>query len=71
MDVVMLKEFSTTLTNPITKIINLSISQSMFPNVWKSAVVPVFKGGDPLSTCNLQTHQYPANSVKGRREIGS
>ena len=35
MDAVMLKELSTTLTNPITKIINLSISQGMFPSDWK------------------------------------
>ena len=55
MDAVMLKELSTTLTNPITKIINLSISQGMFPSVWKSAVVvPIFKCGDPLSTCNYR-----------------
>ena len=54
-DAVMLKELSTTLTNPITKIINLSISQGLFPSIWKSAVVvPIFKCGDPVSTCNYR-----------------
>ena len=33
MDAVMLKELSTKLTNPITKIIKLSISQELFLNV--------------------------------------
>lgn len=51
----MLKELSTTLTNPITKIINLSISQGMFLSVWKSAVVvPIIKSGNPLFTCNYR-----------------
>lgn len=51
----MLKELSTTLTNPITKIINLSISEGLFPSVWKSAVViPIFKCGDPVSTCSYR-----------------
>ncbi len=52
---VVLKEFSTTLTNPITKITNFSISQGMFPSVWMSAfVVPVFKSEDLLSTSNYR-----------------
>ncbi len=34
MDVVMLKESSLTLIKPITKVINLSISQGKFPSVW-------------------------------------
>ncbi|XP_056291865.1 uncharacterized protein LOC130207340 [Pseudoliparis swirei] len=55
MDAVMLKTLSKTLINPISNIINLSISQNMFPSVWKSAaVIPVFKEGDRLSTSNYR-----------------
>lgn len=55
MDTVMLKELNTTVTHPITKIINLSILQNMFPSVWKSAViVPIFKSGDPHSVSNYR-----------------
>ena len=55
MDAVMLKELSTKLTNPITKIIKLSISQELFLNVQKSAVVvQIFKCGDPVSTSNYR-----------------
>lgn len=58
-DAVMLKELCTSSTGPITKIINLSISQGMFPSMWKSAVVvPVFKSGDPHSMAN-----YRPNSI--------
>jgi len=33
--------------------INLSFSQGMFPSVWKPAIViPIFKSGDPMSSCN-------------------
>lgn len=55
MDTVMLKELSTTVTCPITKIINLSISQNMFPSMWKTAVIaPIFKSGDPHSMSNYR-----------------
>ena len=57
MDAVLLKELSTTLTSPITKMISLLISQGTFPSVWKLAVVvivPIFKSGDPLSTCHYR-----------------
>ncbi len=55
MDVVMLKESSLTLIKPISKVINLSISQGKFPSVWKSAiVVPIFKSGDPLFIDNYR-----------------
>lgn len=51
----MLKELSTTVTRPITKMINLSISQNMFPSMWKSAVIaPIFKSGDPHSMSNYR-----------------
>ncbi len=51
----MLKELSTTVTCPITKIINLSISQNMFPWMWKTAVIaPIFKSGDPHSMSNYR-----------------
>jgi len=55
MNTVMLKELSELLVYPITKIVNLSIAQGLFPNVWKlAAVFPVFKGGDRLSVCNYR-----------------
>ncbi len=55
MDVVMLKESSLTLIKPISKVINLSISQGKFPSVWKSViVVPIFKSGDLLSIDNYR-----------------
>ncbi len=55
MDVVMLKESSLTLIKPISKVINLSISQGKFPSVWKSViVVPIFKSGDPLFIDNYR-----------------
>uniref|UniRef100_A0A8C2IBW3 Reverse transcriptase domain-containing protein n=1 Tax=Cyprinus carpio TaxID=7962 RepID=A0A8C2IBW3_CYPCA len=54
MDVVMLKELSESLVNPITDIINLSVSQGMF-HAWKSSViVPIFKRGDPHSASNYR-----------------
>ncbi len=51
----MFKELSESLVNPITKIINLSVSQGMFPCAWKSSViVPIFKSGDPHSASNYR-----------------
>ncbi len=55
MDVIIFKELSESLVNPITKIINLSVSQGMFPCAWKSSViVPIFKSGDPHSASNYR-----------------
>ncbi len=55
MDVIMFKELSESLVNPITKMINLSVSQGMFPCAWKSSViVPIFKSGDPHSASNYR-----------------
>lgn len=48
-----LKQLAPTLTPPLTKIINQSISETVFPQIWKSAaVIPVYKNGDPFSLCN-------------------
>lgn len=39
----------------MTKIINLSFTQSTFPSLWKSSVVtPIFKSGDPQSVVNYR-----------------
>ncbi len=46
----MLKDLSKVLVNPITKILNLSFTNGMFPN----DVIPVFKGGNRLSTSNYR-----------------
>lgn len=55
MDTVMLKALSTSVTSPITKIINMSISQNIFPSMWKPAIVaPIFKSGDPHSMSNYR-----------------
>ncbi len=55
MDVIMFKELSESLVNPITKMINLSVSQGMFPCAWKSSViVPIFKSGDPHFASNYR-----------------
>ncbi|XDV32774.1 hypothetical protein PO909_003497 [Leuciscus waleckii] len=55
MNTVMLKGLSTSVTPPITKIINLSISQNMFPSMWKLAVVAsIFKSRDPHSMSNYR-----------------
>jgi len=55
METVMIKAFSTSVTPPITKVINLSISQNLFPSMWKTAVViPVFKSGDPHPMSNYR-----------------
>ncbi|XP_046707928.1 uncharacterized protein LOC124387560 [Silurus meridionalis] len=54
-DMCMLKELSYTLFTPVTKIVNLSFTEAVFPSVWKSAaVVPILKNGDPLSVDNYR-----------------
>ena len=55
MDSAMLKHLKDVLAPPITQIINLSISQGVFPKVWKTAVVsPIFKSGDSQAICNYR-----------------
>lgn len=50
MDTTMLKDLTSPLGNPITKVTNISISQEKFPGAWMSAVVtPIFKSGDSHS----------------------
>lgn len=47
MDSMLIKKHLNTLTLPITHLINLSITQSCFPDSWKRAVItPIFKSGD-------------------------
>lgn len=55
MDTIMLKNVSLSLANPITILINQSITQGEFPNAWKSAIVsPIYKSGDPHSISNYR-----------------
>jgi len=55
MDSIMLKSLKDCLAPSITNIINLSISQGIFPNTWKTAIVsPIFKGGDPQTISNYR-----------------
>uniref|UniRef100_A0A8C8E3R6 Reverse transcriptase domain-containing protein n=1 Tax=Oryzias sinensis TaxID=183150 RepID=A0A8C8E3R6_9TELE len=55
LDTVMLKDLCSSLTRPITKIINLSLSQKTFPSTWKPAIVsPIFKSGDLHSMSNYR-----------------
>uniref|UniRef100_A0A3P9HF32 Reverse transcriptase domain-containing protein n=1 Tax=Oryzias latipes TaxID=8090 RepID=A0A3P9HF32_ORYLA len=51
----MLKDLCSSLTRPITKIINLSLSQKTFPSTWKPAIVsPIIKSGDLHSMSNYR-----------------
>ena len=51
----MLKQLTDVLAPPITQIINLAISQGVFPNVCKTAVVSaIFKSGDSQAICNYR-----------------
>ncbi len=50
MNTCMLKDLSKVLVNPITKFFNFSFTNRMFPN----DVIPVFKGGNRLSTSNYR-----------------
>lgn len=55
MDSAMLKYLKESLAPPIMQIINLSISQGVFPNSWKTSVIsPIFRSGDPQSVCNYK-----------------
>ena len=55
MDTTMLNDLGSVLVNPITLIINLSISTGQFPNAWKSAIVtPILKSGDLTSLSNYR-----------------
>lgn len=55
MDSIMLKSLKDCLAPSITNIINLSISQGIFPNTWKTAIVsPIFKAGDPQIISNYR-----------------
>lgn len=48
MDIMFLKAHKQSLIAPITSIINKSINKCVFPNSWKSAVIPpILKSGDP------------------------
>ena len=50
-----LKRMNYILHKPLTRVINKSISQSIFPDVWKiSRVIPLHKGGDTLNTLNYR-----------------
>ena len=43
------------VTDPLTKVVNASISGGIFPEVWKEAiVVPILKKGDPKETKNYR-----------------
>ena len=50
-----LKRLSYILYQPLTRIINKSISQSIFPHIWKkSRVIPLLKRGDISDTLNYR-----------------
>ncbi len=55
MDSAMLKCFKESQASPISQIINPSISQGVFPNVWRTAILsPIFKSGDLQAICNYR-----------------
>ena len=54
-DTFIIKLVARDLVPAITHILNLSIAQSEFPNIWKhSKVVPLLKKGDPLTPKNYR-----------------
>uniref|UniRef100_A0A3P9H9W6 Reverse transcriptase domain-containing protein n=1 Tax=Oryzias latipes TaxID=8090 RepID=A0A3P9H9W6_ORYLA len=55
MDTFVLKELCSSLTSPLTTILNQSISESIFPSAWKSSVViPIYKNGDSMLLSNYR-----------------
>ena len=55
MDNVFLKTNKEALISPITKIVNQSIEDGLFPSVCKTAIIiPVFKAGTPMVTSNYR-----------------
>ena len=51
----LLKLISHCISRPLTKLINLSFSEGVFPSVLKTATVtPIFKKGDPLDRSNYR-----------------
>ena len=54
-DTYVIKLVAQDLVSPLTHIINLSITKSVFPALWKHAkVVPLLKKGDPLTAKNYR-----------------
>lgn len=51
----LLKKFNTYLYKPLTSVINKSIAQSVFPEVWKiSRVIPLYKADDVTNMLNYR-----------------
>ena len=58
LDTVFLKKNKEALISPITRIVNQSIEEGLFPSVLKGAIItPVFKAGNPRVTS--LGNQYP------------
>lgn len=54
-DTVFLKKYKDVLTIPITRIINLSLDENIFPSTLKTAIVtPVYKSGDRQEVSNYR-----------------
>ena len=55
----LLKDASEVIASSIQKLINMSITHSCFPNLWKSAkVTAIFKSGDPKDCDNYRQFSY-------------
>ena len=51
----LLKLGATSIVEPVTYLVNLSLATGMFPNTWKNAkICPVFKGGDATNPRNYR-----------------
>lgn len=50
-----LKKHRESLSGPITKMVNASIREAVFPQVWKSAIItPIFKSGNATEVSNYR-----------------
>ena len=51
----MIKDAATVITPSITKLFNLSIQETIFPTIWKTArIIPIYKSGDKQDPTNYR-----------------
>lgn len=63
--VIILKKISTHIVQPFTHIVNKSISEGIFPNIFKKAeIIPIYKSGDPKNATNYRPISLISNLSK-------